>query len=140
MNKVRALESTYLFCSKILSGIIPILGTKRPFIWFMVTSEKAFKKPLFGCQMCGQCILHSTGMVCPMGCPKTLRNGPCGGVRSDGNCEIKPDMKCVWIRAWDNSTQMAVFTESIQEIQPQLDHSLSGTSAWINELGKKNDE
>lgn len=78
--------------------------------------------------------------VCPMGCPKNLRNGPCGGVRSDGNCEIKPDMKCVWIRAWDNSTQMAVFTESIQEIQPQLDHSLSGTSAWINELGKKNDE
>ena len=26
--------------------------------------------------MCGQCVLHSTGMTCPMTCPKTLRNGP----------------------------------------------------------------
>nr|WP_245947992.1 methylenetetrahydrofolate reductase C-terminal domain-containing protein [Halomonas montanilacus] len=29
--------------------------------------------------MCGQCILSSTGMSCPMNCPKSLRNGPCGG-------------------------------------------------------------
>ena len=44
--------------------------------------EAAVKKPVFGCQMCGQCVLHSTGMTCPMNCPKTLRNGPCGGARS----------------------------------------------------------
>tara|TARA_B100000929_G_scaffold259133_1_gene222733 strand:- start:52 stop:279 length:228 start_codon:yes stop_codon:yes gene_type:complete len=75
-----------------------------------------------------------------MGCPKNLRNGPCGGVRSDGNCEINPNVKCTWVRAWDNSTQMMVFTESIEKIQTELDHSLSGTSAWINELGGGNDE
>ena len=140
MNKVRLLEFTYLFCLKILSRLVPVLSEKRPFIGFMVVSEKALKKPLFGCQMCGQCILHYTGMVCPMGCPKNLRNGPCGGVRSDGNCEIKPNVKCTWVRAWDNSTQMMVFTESIEKIQTELDHSLSGTSAWINELGGGNDE
>ena len=39
--------------------------------------------------MCGQCVLHSTGMTCPMTCPKTLRNGPCGGVREDGDCEVE---------------------------------------------------
>ena len=50
--------------------------------------EAAVKKPIWGCQMCGQCVLHSTGMTCPMNCPKMLRNGPCGGVRPDGNCEV----------------------------------------------------
>ena len=46
--------------------------------------EAAVKKPVFGCKLCGQCVLHSTGMTCPMTCPKQLRNGPCGGVRPDG--------------------------------------------------------
>ena len=45
--------------------------------------EKVVKGILFDCQMCGQCSLSSTGMSCPMNCPKTLRNGPCGGVRAD---------------------------------------------------------
>jgi hypothetical protein len=45
--------------------------------------EKAVKGPVFGCRMCGQCVLHSTGLTCPMTCPKQLRNGPCGGVRPD---------------------------------------------------------
>ena len=52
--------------------------------------EHAVKKPVWGCRMCGQCVLHSTGMTCPMTCPKTLRNGPCGGVRENGHCEVTP--------------------------------------------------
>src|SRR5207245_7961282 len=61
--------------------------------------EAAVKKPVWGCQMCGQCVLHSTGMTCPMNCPKTLRNGPCGGVRPDGHCEVRPEMRCVGVKA-----------------------------------------
>ena len=53
-------------------------------------SSAAVKGLLFDCRMCGQCVLSSTGMSCPMNCPKSLRNGPCGGVRADGNCEVKP--------------------------------------------------
>ena len=48
------------------------------------TVEHAVKGPVWGCRMCGQCVLHDTGMTCPITCPKTLRNGPCGGVRADG--------------------------------------------------------
>ncbi|MGL6279529.1 MAG: methylenetetrahydrofolate reductase C-terminal domain-containing protein, partial [Gaiella sp.] len=61
--------------------------------------EHAVKEPVFGCRMCGQCVLHDTGMTCPMTCPKTLRNGPCGGVRENGHCEVKPEMRCVWLEA-----------------------------------------
>ena len=43
--------------------------------------ERAVKGLLFDCRMCGRCVLSSTGMSCPMNCPKQLRNGPCGGVR-----------------------------------------------------------
>ena len=65
--------------------------------------EHAVKGPVFGCRMCGQCVLHDTGMTCPMTCPKTLRNGPCGGVREDGHCEVKPEMRCVWVKAEQRS-------------------------------------
>ena len=58
--------------------------------------ERSVKGLLFDCRMCGQCVLSSTGMSCPMNCPKNLRNGPCGGVRANGNCEVRPEMKCVW--------------------------------------------
>jgi len=65
----------------------------------IIAVEKAGKGAVFNCKMCGQCILHSTGMTCPLNCPKHLRNGPCGGVRPNGYCEIKPDMICVWVEA-----------------------------------------
>jgi hypothetical protein len=67
--------------------------------------EKHVKGFLFDCRMCGQCVLSSTGMSCPMNCPKQLRNGPCGGVRANGNCEVEPDMPCVWVQAWSGRKQ-----------------------------------
>ena len=64
------------------------------------TVEHAVKGPVWDCRMCGQCVLHDTGLTCPMTCPKTLRNGPCGGVRADGHCEVEPEMRCVWVKAY----------------------------------------
>ena len=60
--------------------------------------ERNVKGLLFDCRMCGQCVLSQTGMSCPMNCPKQMRNGPCGGVRPNGHCEVKPEMRCVWVR------------------------------------------
>ncbi|MBM3944943.1 MAG: hypothetical protein FJ317_05550 [SAR202 cluster bacterium] len=99
-----------------------------------VRVERLSKGLIFDCRMCGQCILHSTGMTCPMTCPKNLRNGPCGGVRSNGHCEIVPEMPCVWVQAWERSQRMPTFGKAILQVQPPLDRSLQGTSAWINEL------
>ena len=136
MNKPRTLESTYLFTKKLIAPFIVKYGNSLLLKKILISGEKITKKPVFDCKMCGQCILHSTGMVCPMGCPKELRNGPCGGVRQDGSCEIKPEMKCVWVRAWENSKKMNVYKNSILDIQPPVDRSLQGSSSWINEFHK----
>ena len=98
-----------------------------------VLAEAATKGPLFDCRMCGQCVLHQTGMTCPMTCPKELRNGPCGGVRLDGTCEIVAGMPCPWVLAWSRSDRMAHGSE-IERILPPLDRRKIGSSAWINEM------
>jgi ferredoxin len=48
------------------------------------------------CQACGQCILASTGGICPITrCSKRMMNGPCGGSEK-GKCEVSPDTDCGW--------------------------------------------
>lgn len=48
------------------------------------------------CQACGQCILASTGGICPVSrCAKRVMNGPCGG-SSNGMCEINKELPCAW--------------------------------------------
>ncbi len=79
--------------------------------------EHSVKGLLFDCRMCGQCILSSTGMSCPMNCPKNLRNGPCGGVRANGNCEVRPDMKCVWNLAVAGSARIPGGAEALSHVQ-----------------------
>jgi hypothetical protein len=92
--------------------------------------ERHVKGFMFDCRMCGQCILSSTGMSCPMNCPKQLRNGPCGGVRPNGNCEVEPDMPCVWVQAWKGAQQMRD-SQAIMAVQKPVDQSLRETSAWL---------
>ena len=96
--------------------------------------EELGKQILFDCRMCGQCILHSTGMTCPMTCPKNLRNGPCGGVRANGHCEVLPEMRCVWVEAFERSLRMETYGREIILLQPPVDRRLEGSSAWINML------
>ena len=103
--------------------------------WFTLV-EAAVKKPVFGCQMCGQCVLQSTGMTCPMNCPKTLRNGPCGGVRADGHCEVKPEMRCVWVKAVERSRRLP-WSEKIDDLRPPIDNRLRGTSSWLNHVAHR---
>ena len=99
-----------------------------------VAAERATKGPLFDCRMCGQCVLHSTGMICPMTCPKNLRNGPCGGVRANGHCEVIPEMPCVWVQAWERAQAMPHFGREFVDVLPPLNRQLEDTSAWINDL------
>ena len=62
------------------------------------------------CAGCGQCILHLTGGICPIArCAKNLLNGPCGGVRADGTCEVAKDgpRRCAWVMIYERLAQLA---------------------------------
>ena len=100
--------------------------------------EKIVKGFLFDCQMCGQCALSSTGMSCPMNCPKNLRNGPCGGVRANGGCEVKPEMRCVWVDAVEGSQRMVAGKEAIKVVQFAVDRRLQGHSTLLRIARDKN--
>ncbi|MGI9201055.1 MAG: methylenetetrahydrofolate reductase C-terminal domain-containing protein [Woeseiaceae bacterium] len=99
--------------------------------------EKVTKGFLLDSQSCGQCIVGFTGLSCPMNCPKTMRNGPCGGVRADGKCEVKPEMDCVWVQAWEGNQRLKENEYPIQFLQPALDNRKIGTSAWLREVRKR---
>jgi hypothetical protein len=111
-----------------LRVVTRVFGTRldRP-----ITALEAKGKALFfDCQMCGNCALSSTGMSCPMNCPKTIRNGPCGGVRENGMCEVKPEMRCVWVSAWDGASRMKG-GNAIQDVQFAVDNRDKGKSSWL---------
>ena len=65
-----------------------------------------------------------------MNCPKSIRNGPCGGVRLDGHCEVKPEMRCVWVEAWRGSQQMSD-SQAIRQVQIPVNNLLKGSSSWL---------
>jgi Methylene-tetrahydrofolate reductase C terminal len=132
VRHARGLERLYLAMERALLAAAPVLKwigyerLERP----TAAAERAIKGALFDCRMCGQCILSSTGMSCPMNCPKGLRNGPCGGVRANGHCEVYPEMPCVWVKAWEGA-QLMRGGDRIRRVQPAVDHRLKGRSSWL---------
>lgn len=138
VRHARAFEWVYIRFEALLVALDPLFRRigyerlERP----VAAVERVTKRLLFDCQMCGQCVLSSTGMSCPMNCPKTLRNGPCGGVRPGGFCEVRPDMRCVWVLAWEGAARMAGGSR-IRDVQPPVNRSLQGSSSWLRVAREK---
>ncbi len=54
------------------------------------------------CQGCGECEMGKITGICPLTqCPKGILNGPCGGTRPDGTCEVDPDKPCAWYQIYE---------------------------------------
>ncbi len=74
------------------------------------------------CSLCGQCLLGITGGICPISlCPKSLLNGPCGGMHK-GKCELDDQRDCAWVliyRELEKRSQLDVF----KKINPPRDFS-----------------
>jgi len=95
----------------------------------LAKTELLVKGPLFGCRMCGNCLLQETAFICPMECPKGLRNGPCGGITPSKHCYVDTTRKCVWYAIYKRSFEMGR-EEKLLEVLPPLDWSKTGTETW----------
>ncbi|MGQ0430129.1 MAG: methylenetetrahydrofolate reductase C-terminal domain-containing protein [Gammaproteobacteria bacterium] len=139
VRHARGLDRCYRGFERLLVALAPLwraIGHRRmerP----MAAVERGLKGLLFDCRMCGQCVLGSTGMSCPMNCPKQLRNGPCGGVRDDGGCEVIPTMRCVWVAAWEGAGRIPGGIDRMRAIQVAVDRRLEGSSSWLAVVREK---
>lgn len=126
------LERGYGAFTRMLSVLGPAARTlglrrlERP----VARVERLVKGFLFDCSMCGDCALSHNGMACPMNCPKGVRNGPCGGVRADGTCEVRPEMRCVGLEGWRGASRMRRGRRPVEPAAP-ADHRRAGRSTWI---------
>ncbi|MDR3573721.1 MAG: methylenetetrahydrofolate reductase C-terminal domain-containing protein, partial [Anaerolineaceae bacterium] len=68
-------------------------------------AELLVKGPLWGCRQCGNCLLQETAFICPMNCPKGLRNGPCGGSTSE-RCYVDETRPCIWYKIYERAFKM----------------------------------
>lgn len=92
--------------------------------------ERSVKGPLFGCRMCGNCLLQETAFICPMECPKGLRNGPCGGSTPE-HCYVDPERPCIWFKIYERAEKMGR-TDRLREVLPPLDWEKVGTDSWAD--------
>lgn len=103
--------------------------------------EMMYKGPLWGCRQCGNCLLQETAFICPMECPKGLRNGPCGGSTPE-RCYVDETRPCIWYKIYDRSFKMGR-EERLLEVLPPLDweqvggEQLGGVFEQIRAVGPR---
>jgi methylenetetrahydrofolate reductase (NADPH) len=114
----------------VLTGIMRWIDQRPATAHALEKAELAFKKPVFGCQACGNCVLGLMEYVCPMTCPKNMRNGPCGGT-SNGQCEVIPEQACIWVEVYQRA-KSAHRVDELKTYIPPRDRALQGTSSYIN--------
>ncbi len=103
----------------------------EPFVDRVIeTIELAVKGPLWGCRMCGNCLLQETAFICPMECPKGLRNGPCGGSTAE-HCYVDTTRPCIWYKIYERAEKLGR-EEKLMEVLPPLDWAKVGTDSWMD--------
>ncbi|MCG3212483.1 MAG: hypothetical protein FOGNACKC_06153 [Anaerolineae bacterium] len=102
----------------------------NPFVRAFTVVERVIKGWLFGCRMCGNCILQETAFICPMTCPKGLRNGLCGGASAE-RCEVDPSRPCTWYKIYERAEKMGRL-DRLLEINAPLDGTRVGHETWLD--------
>ncbi len=92
------------------------------------TLELTVKGPVWGCRMCGNCLLQETAFICPMECPKGIRNGPCGG-STEERCYVDETRPCIWYEIYDRAFKLHR-EEMLLEVLPPLDWEKVGGETW----------
>ena len=77
------------------------------------------------CRTCGDCVLGETAGICPVTrCAKSLFNGPCGGTRKGGFCEVDEKVPCAWYEIHER-LKLQGRMELIHKVRPARE--------WVNQ-------
>ena len=99
---------------------------------------EAVKFGLFeeACHLCGDCVLGTTGGICPISrCAKSLVNGPCGG-QKNGKCEVNPENDCAWILIYKRLESLGMLDKLTQR-RPDKGYEKGSYPRTINIRGNK---
>lgn len=102
---------------------------QKPLAWLVTIIERHVKRMLFGCRMCGNCLLLETVFICPMACPHGMRNGPCRG-SSPHQCFVDPTCDCTWFIIFQRCEQQGNL-ERLLEINAPLDNCRLGCETLL---------
>ena len=87
------------------------------------------------CRMCGDCVLGSTGGICPITkCAKSLVNGPCGG-QKNGKCEVNPENDWAWIQIYNRLVATGQ-EQKLMQTRPDKGYADAAYPRHINLRGK----
>jgi methylenetetrahydrofolate reductase (NADPH) len=116
---------------KLAKGVCSCIDRNKTATEVFNKVESAVKYVVNNCQSCGDCSLAEMAFLCPeSGCPKGMRNGPCGG-SFQGICELE-DRKCFWMRVvkrWDKEDQL----DKLRGVEPVYRNAkLKDSSSWMN--------
>ena len=88
------------------------------------------------CHLCGDCVLGTTGGICPISrCAKSLVNGPCGGSKN-GKCEVNPENDCAWILIYNRLKQNNQL-DKLSKLRADKGYAKVSYPRTVNIRGKK---
>jgi methylenetetrahydrofolate reductase (NADPH) len=102
---------------------------QRPLARLVTNIERHVKGILFGCRMCGNCLLFEMAFICPMSCPNGARNGPCRGSSPDF-CFVDPASDCTWLQIYQRVERQGNL-EKLVEINAPLDSRRLGCETLL---------
>jgi methylenetetrahydrofolate reductase (NADPH) len=112
-----------------VAGAVAGTAAERPFHKL----EHLAKVMLYDCQDCGDCALTDVAYSCPMSqCPKSQRNGACGGSH-EGWCEVYPGKRqCVYVKAYARLKNFREEGTLDAYTVPPCNWDFYQSSSWIN--------
>lgn len=133
---LKAVHDRFFNCEASLAPALRLIARRlgrRPAGRLLVQLlEDPMKALLLECKRCGDCAIQHVAFLCPESqCPKHIRNGACGGSRN-GFCEVFPERKCVWFRAWERWADAGQLEEMASKCIPPRLWELDGASSWLN--------
>ena len=111
------------------SGALRVGGPRAGWTALVERVESSVKRPVFGCEACGNCVLGHMEYVCPQTCPKQMRNGPCGGTFLG---QLRGRGQAVHLGEGDGTGRGRRRVDALKIYIPPPDRRLKGTSSWIN--------